>query len=244
MGISPASPQPDDACSRDWRTFYDAVEGKPARETLLKALELFERSVPLIASADARERFAVDLGCGEGRDTRELLRRGWRVLAIDSSADAIARVEARTAREDLPRLTTRHASYETTEWPMADLINASFSIPHCTRGAFPRIWRAIASALRPRGRFAGQFFGPRDGWMAPRQDLAGGEPLPGEPLPEDGWRAGRQFHSRAQVEQLLAEAHLTPEHFEEVERPGQTAEGEAKYWHVFHVVARRDGPFG
>ncbi|MEJ1932020.1 class I SAM-dependent methyltransferase [Nostoc sp. NIES-2111] len=36
-------------------------------------------------------RFAVDLGCGDGRDTVELLRRGWRVLGIDGAQEAIAR---------------------------------------------------------------------------------------------------------------------------------------------------------
>ncbi|MEC4815643.1 MAG: methyltransferase domain-containing protein [Scytonema sp. PMC 1069.18] len=40
----------------------------------------------------APSRFAVDLGCGDGRDTVELLRQGWRVLAIDGEAEAIARL--------------------------------------------------------------------------------------------------------------------------------------------------------
>ncbi|MGQ9869558.1 hypothetical protein [Leptodesmis sp.] len=37
-------------------------------------------------------RVAVDLGCGDGRDTVELLRRDWQVLAIDGEPQAIARL--------------------------------------------------------------------------------------------------------------------------------------------------------
>jgi 2-polyprenyl-3-methyl-5-hydroxy-6-metoxy-1,4-benzoquinol methylase len=37
----------------------------------------------------------VDLGSGEGRDTVELLRQGWRVLGIDGEAEAIARLQGR-----------------------------------------------------------------------------------------------------------------------------------------------------
>ena len=33
--------------------------------------------------------FAVDLGCGSGADTIALLKRRWRVLAIDGEAEAI-----------------------------------------------------------------------------------------------------------------------------------------------------------
>jgi trans-aconitate methyltransferase len=46
----------------------------------------------LTAEGKGRDFFAVDLGCGAGRDTAELLRRGWRVLAIDAEAEAIRRL--------------------------------------------------------------------------------------------------------------------------------------------------------
>lgn len=75
----------------DWTAYYSAVVGRPPRDTLLTALACFEaeKSVP-------NSQFAVDLGCGEGRDTVELLRRGWRVLGIDGENEAIARLLSRT----------------------------------------------------------------------------------------------------------------------------------------------------
>ncbi|BAT54920.1 Methyltransferase type 12 [Nostoc sp. NIES-3756] len=77
--------QESQAFERNWSAYYKAVEGRPPRETLLKALarlDTFPTDAP---------RFAVDLGCGDGRDTVELLRRGWRVLGIDGAQEAIAR---------------------------------------------------------------------------------------------------------------------------------------------------------
>src|SRR5579864_1965030 len=99
----------------DWREYYERTEGRPPRRTLLAALDRF--------GADAGRRRAVDLGCGDGRDTIELLRRGWRVLAIDAEAAAVARL---LARPDLPpgaALETRCARFEDTTWPAVDLVN-------------------------------------------------------------------------------------------------------------------------
>jgi len=76
-----------------WERYYDAVEGLPPRDTLLLALERLEAD-PL---RDEGVDLAVDLGCGEGRDTLELLRRGWRVLAIDAEIAGIERLRARLA---------------------------------------------------------------------------------------------------------------------------------------------------
>ncbi|HKW53315.1 MAG TPA: class I SAM-dependent methyltransferase, partial [Stellaceae bacterium] len=59
----------------DWDEYYERVAGRPPRPTLLAALERF--------GAEGGQS-ALDLGCGDGRDTIELLRRGWRVLAIDA----------------------------------------------------------------------------------------------------------------------------------------------------------------
>jgi SAM-dependent methyltransferase len=93
-------------------------------------------------------RLAVDLGCGEGRDTFELLRRGWRVLAIDGHPEAIARLVRGAPEEAAGRLETRVARFEDAALPVCDLVNASFSIPHCAPADFPALWAKIAAAIR------------------------------------------------------------------------------------------------
>ena len=192
----------------DWQDYYERTAGQPPRHTLLAALTRF--------GAAAIGRSAVDLGCGDGRDTIELLRRGWRVLAIDAEPSAIARLEA---RPDLPpdaRLETRCARFEDATWPAVDLINASFALPLCPPDRFPAVWARIESSLVTSGRFAGQLFGERDEWR-------------GEP--------GITHHTRAEVERLLA--GFAVEMLAEEESDSITPYGKPKHWHLFHVVARK-----
>src|SRR5689334_7337592 len=102
---------------KDWADYYSATADRPPRRTLLGALARFAPSTA--------PRVAVDLGCGDGRDTIELLRRGWSVLAIDSEPAAIERLQA---RPDLPKgasLSCLCERFEDATWPQADLVNAS-----------------------------------------------------------------------------------------------------------------------
>ncbi|MGF1499620.1 MAG: class I SAM-dependent methyltransferase [Elainellaceae cyanobacterium] len=196
---------------RRWPAYYQAVEGRPPRPTLLKALELFgsEESSPA-------PRFAADLGCGDGRDTAELLRRGWRVLGIDGEPEAIARLSQRTdINQQL--LETRVQRFEELDLPgEVDLVNASFCLPFCPPEAFPRLWQAIVSALRSGGRFCGQLFGDRDSW-ATYSDITA--------------------HTRNELDLLLQP--FAVEFFEEEEHPGTTALGDEKYWHLFQLVVKK-----
>jgi tellurite methyltransferase len=45
------------------------------------------------------------------------------------------------------------------------------------------------------------------------------------------------FHSRDEVLTLLR--GLEVEHLQEIDEDGTTAVGDAKHWHLFHVVARK-----
>src|SRR5262249_15208681 len=67
--------------------------------------------------------FAVALGCGSGGDTLELLRGGWRVLALDREPEAIERVVAGADGDE--RLATEVVRLEDATWPPCELVNAS-----------------------------------------------------------------------------------------------------------------------
>jgi SAM-dependent methyltransferase len=187
----------------DWATFYDAVAARPPHDTALGALDRFEAPG-----------FAVDLGCGQGRDTFEMLRRGWRVLAIDAEPEAIARLRARAGDE--PRLQTLVATFDEAAWPDADLVNASFALPFSGPEHFGEVWNRIVTSIRPGGRFSGQLFGDHDEWV-------------GDP--------DLTFSTREEALELLTPFEL--ERFDEEDADGQTATGDAKHWHVFHVIGRR-----
>jgi tellurite methyltransferase len=198
---------------KSWGRFYDAAGDVP-RETLLFALERFE------AEGDSSEEglFAIDLGCGAGRDTAELLRRGWRVLAVDAEEEAIERLLERDdlGSDDVGRLETQVARFEDAALPRASLVNSSFALPFCPPAQFGAVWQRIVASLEDGGRFSGQLFGDRDSWAT---------------TPE------MSFQTREEAEDLLRELDL--ERFTEIEEDGKTALGDAKHWHVFHVVAQR-----
>lgn len=191
-----------------WADYYAATVDRPPRRTLLDALERFAPS--------ASPRLAVDLGCGDGRDTIELLRRGWSVLAIDAEPAAITRLQSRADLPEGARLSCLCQRFEDAAWPAADLVNASFSLPLCPPERFPALWRRILASPKPGGRFSGQLYGDRDGWAG---------------------RPGITHLDRAAAERLLVD--LRVELFEEEETDSVTPRGEPKHWHIFHIVARR-----
>jgi len=193
----------------DWPGYFGAVLGKEARETLVAALDSF-------AQDGFAAGFAIDLAAGEGRDTLELLKRGWRVMATDGHPDAFSHLWPRVPEAWKPRLTTIEVSFMETQVPQCDLVNASFSLPFCEPRHFPELWSRIVAAIRPGGRFAGQFFGKRDSWAS---------------IPN------RTHHSRDEVLKLLEGFEI--EMLREEERDDPPDVRNPKHWQLFHVVAKR-----
>lgn len=213
MSNQPTDMPPRQPPDGGWTRYYEATEGRPPRPTLLFALARF--------AADGISGRGADLGCGDGRDAIELLRRGWSVIAIDAEPKGIERLRA---RPDLPknaRLDTRCAKFEDENWGAVELVNSSFALPSCPPEAFPVLWRKITASLVSGGRFAGQLYGPRDSWAQRGQ-------------------FGLRITSHDEVAARALFAGYAVELFEEEETDAVTPRGERKHWHIFHVVARKD----
>jgi SAM-dependent methyltransferase len=196
------------AAEIEWEGFYRAVEGRQLRP-------LFVDAIPFLPMAtQSNPPVAVDLGCGDGVETLELLRRGWQVLAVDGSGEGIARLEKSVPPADRARLTTRVAPFADVSLPPADLVYAGLSLPFCAPRDFGGVWASITSALRPNGLFVGHLFGPHDSGAG---------------------TTGMTFLTRRQVEALLAE--LDVEQLHEQDEDGASVGG-PKHWHVFHIIAR------
>ncbi|MBX9695697.1 MAG: class I SAM-dependent methyltransferase [Cyanobacteria bacterium] len=193
-----------------WGEYYQKSQLIPS-ETLSIALGQFEKE-------GISEGLAVDLGCGAGRDTVELLRCGWSVLAIDREESAIEALYAVVQADVLPLLQTLVADFQSAEWEDVHLVNASLSLPFCPPALFPSVWKKIALSVLPGGRFSGHFFGDRDDWVV---------------------ETGRfSCVSRAQIPSLFQ--GWVVEHFLEDERemPLVTSD-QTKHAHVFHIVAQK-----
>jgi len=190
----------------NWSDYYAWGEGRALRPLLARALELAPRPGT-----------AIDLGSGSGRETLELLERGWRVVAVDSEPEAGRRLEAQVSAESRDRLEVRTAAFQDIEaLPPADLVHSAFALPFCPPEAFDRLWNLTIGCLRPRGVLAVDLFGDRDSWAGEDNDLT--------------------FQTRDEVDRLLASLD-TIEVVEE-ENDGPAFSG-PKHWHLFHVFARR-----
>ena len=192
----------------DWVGYYDEQGEREPHDLLLQVLAMFDD--------DGRRGLAVDLGCGQGFETAELLRRGWEVVAIDATEEGIRRLRGRVPASDTPRLRTVVSRMEDADVPAADLIHASYSLPFCRPTVFPRLWGDIREAIRPGGRFAGELFGDRDTWASSEEDMS--------------------FFDIASARALFDGMEL--ESFVEEENDDHGWD-QLKHWHVFHTIARR-----
>ncbi len=194
--------------SAGWAAYYDKLRDRPPRKTLLAALDAF--------GAMPSGALALDLGCGDGRDAIELLRRGWRVVAVDAEPEALRQLQARPLPTD-SEVTPVIARLEEVPIPLGTLlVNSSFAMPLCEPQAFHDLWARIREGLPSGGRFCGQWYGPRDSWAD---------------------RPGITFLRREEALAMLEGLEL--EMFEEEEADGVTPRGKPKHWHIFHIVARK-----
>lgn len=158
---------------------------------------------------------AIDLGCGAGNETRELLRRGWTVLAIDGEREAIEHLERVVPSEQRDRLQAEVMPFDRLVLPQADLIWAGLSLSFMDPSVFDGAWATIVDALRPGGLLACDIFGPRHAWADQAITI----------LDEAAVRAKL--------------AGLDVEHFEAQEEDLQTAFDGIPHWHGYWMIARK-----
>lgn len=195
---------------KNWSEFYKAVEGKPHLKTVEIAVDFILKSYSKIENC-----LAIDLGCGTGRDTHYLLKNGLSVIAIDKEKEAINQLISELQSKFQSQLKAVVSSFENMELPQSNLINASFSLPFCLPQNFENTWSKIYLSLKKDGVFSGQIFGVNDEWAS--NDIT--------------------TFSKQEIEDLFDSFSYIS--FEEVERHGKDAMGRPKYWHIFHIVAKK-----
>jgi SAM-dependent methyltransferase len=200
----------DKATDTHWPDYYEVTAERPSWTTTRTAAEAFGEQ------PDSGPRFAVDLGCGAGRDSRELLRRGWRVLAVDMTPEGPDTLRRLTPADDLERLETAVSVLADFDIPPCDLVNANLILPFQPADDYAAVWKRIRAAIPAGARFSGMLFGDRD--------QAANESEMTCPSPD------------------VIRGHLDGfdiEYWNEKEEDGTTALGEPHHFHLIEVVALR-----
>jgi tellurite methyltransferase len=185
---------------------YFQKSGGHPRSSLLRALDYFQDHPPAVKKA-------LDLGCGNGRDTFALLEAGWEVTAVDISREAIAHIQTSVDPAYTDRLRLVCGSFEQAPWGEYSLINAGFSLPFCSPSGFSAVWSSLTASVSGGGLFTGQLFGENDGW----QQLV--------------------LFSKEEVVYLFEGFEWL--YFEEQDFDRKTVSGKQKRWHVFELTAQK-----
>lgn len=173
---------------------------------------LYERALPWLQRFPSGS-LAVDLGCGAGQGAVFLAEHGFRVLAVDSQSEPLEHLRRNLVRE-LP-IETVQADAAAFDLPPCQVVAATFLLFLLDQGGFDRLWDRIEEALSPGGILLCQFLGPHDSWAS----------------------EGALTHSDEEIESLLQPYETL--YREDLDRPGKTVWGEAKHWHIHHLILQR-----
>lgn len=169
--------------------------------------------IKALTFADVSYKSALDIGAGTLNDTQYLLEDGWSVTAVDSS------------KEFIEYATTNHPKLKIINLPIEEyefdkkftLINAQFVLPFIDKGTFNQTIKKIFDALDTDGIFCGQFFGIHDEWNNKHSKMT--------------------FLTKEDLDLILTPLKII--NINEIEEDKETAAGQMKHWHVYHVIGRK-----
>jgi SAM-dependent methyltransferase len=174
--------------------------------------ELFNNPSFLAFLPDLNGKEVLDLGCGEGRNTRLFAERGARLTGIDLSPEMIAAAQSEEARE--PRgIKYRIGSYT----DMSSIAEASFDAALSTMALmdspdFNEAARQVFRVLRPGGALAFSVLHPC--FVTP-----GVRWIRGEDGREEALAVGRYFDQRSEIERWRFSKDAIAKRYAEFEVP-------------------------
>ncbi len=129
----------------------------PQHSSLKKIVSQFEKE-------GVREKIALDLGCGKAHSTLYLLEKGWKVIALDYSQEALDNLQEVANRINPDwiskgQLTLACEDIENYSLPPnVTLIVASRILPYLNPLKVKALWDRLYDTLAPGGRIVGHFY--------------------------------------------------------------------------------------
>lgn len=198
-----------DLIKSPWSDHYKTTRNKVPNETVIYAEKKFRGQIT---------KSALDIGSGTGCDSVYLLENGFSVKALDQDINAMEILKSKLNDNYQDKVTFEHTLIQNYAIGINsfDLINASFSLPFCSKADFKIVWKSIYMGLKNNGIFAGHLYGVNDDWSV---------------IP------GMSFVTNEEVDDLLI--GYSPEYYIEIDEDGKIADGTIKHWHLFNLVLRK-----
>ncbi|MGE3318468.1 MAG: class I SAM-dependent methyltransferase [Candidatus Berkiella sp.] len=193
-----------------WEAYFKSKLRDPPAGFVVTALNALQQSNP------PGRKVAIDLGCGVGHETLELLKKGYHVVAIDGQPQAFDYMKQLPMMHQYEgNLKTVVSSFEKlnfAELPEADMIVASFALPFMKANDFNRVWTEVKGKIKPGGYFVGNFFDPDDSFFAQK------------------FRSSMTFHNKVQAMALFHGFQIVG--FQEVNTPASKP-GTMNHYYAF-----------
>lgn len=143
-----------------WADYIKSYKNREAFETVKIACRNFETTPSL------QLKTALDLGCGSGGDTVHLIQNRFKVTALDGEPKARKYIRRRCKNNNIPQPQFMICNFEDMHLPeQYDLVNASLALPFVSPKNFQDVWTKVVQSIKPKGRFAGHFFGTSHAWL-------------------------------------------------------------------------------
>ena len=186
--------------------YYDATKGREAHNNIKEFLKL-----------NIEPSNAIDLGCGAGRDTIELIKNKWHVLSIDKENNEKL-IREQLSNEEQDKFEFYQSLFGSMILPKCKLIVANFSLPFTKVEFFKETWNKIESSLLDEGYFVGNFFGKKDSWISDEKRKL-------------------VFLEESEDKNLFDNFIIVK--FNEIEKDVKLVSGKEKHWHLYEVIARK-----
>lgn len=160
---------------------------------------------------------ALDFGCGAMRDIEAIAKKGFRHIDAVDSNPSVQEIANEKIRIGIP-LTFHATVYDKFDFKrnQYDFVSAQYALPFNPPETFDYMFGRLVKSVNAGGIFTGQFFGNEDTWASNLE---------------------MTFHSDTQIRKLLVDFDILV--LREEKKTKETALGGEKFWHVFHVIARK-----
>ena len=187
-----------------WQKFNENTKNNPPRELYIEAIKLIKTQHPN----------CLDIAAGALNETKDMLKRGCKVTAIDSN-DQITQLAKQITTTNLTTVVSTMEDYKYGQNKF-DFIVAMFALPFITQEKFENTFLNITLSLKKSGIFAFHLFGKNDDWSKNKK---------------------MAFHDKDSIDKLLKNVRILK--LKEIEDKGETANGQDKHWHIFQVIIRK-----